>query len=402
MTVQKSNLNETPRANRLHIAVFGKRNVGKSSLINALTNQEVSVVSDIPGTTTDPVYRTMEISPLGACVIIDTAGFDDCGDLGQLRIEKSKQILAFADVAIFVVSDYLTVVEKEWIAALKEKNIPIIITVNKSDVLSNTPQLALDISAEYDLQAISISAMQGIGIDRLKDELIRLIPQDFAAGSIVGHLVGEGDTVLLIMPQDIQAPKGRLILPQVQTIRDLLDLRCIVISATLNKMDEALAKLSSPPKLIITDSQVFLSVFQKKPAESRLTSFSVLFARYKGDISAFYQGAAAIDSLKATDCVLIAESCTHAPLGEDIGRVKLPHMLRERVGEALLVEIVSGRDFPTDLSKYALVIHCGACMFNRRFVLSRIEQAQNSRVPITNYGIAIAKLSGILDKIDIL
>lgn len=400
MEQKMHDLNQTPKSDRLHIALFGKRNAGKSSLINAITGQQTAIVSDTAGTTADPVYKAMELSPLGPCVLIDTAGFDDEGVLGSLRVEKTRKVVEAADVAILVFADTDFTFETEWIQMLKEKSTPILAVVNKADVLANTNEIAEKVRAEFGLDALLVSAHTGGGIEQIRPALARLVPEGFGTQSIACHLAGAGDVVLLVMPQDIQAPKGRLILPQVQTIRDLLDGKALVLSCTTDCMDGALAALKEPPKLIITDSQVFDVVYQKKPEKSLLTSFSVLMARYKGDIAAFVRGAAAIDTLKETDRVLIAEACTHAPLSEDIGRVKIPRMLRQRVGEGLTVDIASGNSFPDDLSPYALIIHCGACMFNRRYVLSRIEKAKAAGVPITNYGVAIAKLKGILDKIE--
>lgn len=397
---EKNTLNQTPRSDRLHIAIFGKRNAGKSSLINAITNQNTAIVSDNAGTTADPVYKAMEINPLGPCVLIDTAGVDDVGELGALRVQKTEEVTKRADIAIMVFSDDDFEYEKIWIEKLKKLGAPILAVINKADTLDNINEIDTKIRDEFSLAPISVSALTGKGIDKIKDELVRLMPESFSQNSIARHLAGQNDVVLLVMPQDIQAPKGRLILPQVQTIRDLLDGKSLVISCTTDCMSAALDALKEPPKLIITDSQVFDTVYKLKPKKSLLTSFSVLFARNKGDIDEFVRGAAAIDSLRETDCVLIAEACTHAPLEEDIGRVKIPRMLRKRIGEGLSVDIVSGSDFPDDLSKYALIIHCGGCMFNRRYVMSRIKSAKNANVPITNYGVAIAKLTGILDKIE--
>ena len=394
-------LSSTPSANRVHIGLYGKRNSGKSSLINAITNQETALVSDFAGTTTDPVYKAMEIHGIGPCMLIDTAGFDDEGELGRLRVEKTRQALEKTDIAVLVFDGRPVTEEKEWLSLLKQKKTPILAVVNKLDLLENPQAYADTLKRDYGLSPVLVSTKTREGIDKVREELIRLLPEDYEQESITGHLVSQGDCVLLVMPQDIQAPKGRLILPQVQTIRDLLDHRCLVMSCTTDKLDEALSALKQPPKWIITDSQVFKTVYDKKPKESRLTSFSVLFANYKGDLSEFVQGAAAIESLTEHSKVLIAEACTHAPLSEDIGREKLPRMLRNKVGQGLAVDVVGGPAFPEDLSGYDLIIHCGACMFNRRHVMSRINRAQSQGVPITNYGVAIAKLSGILDKIDL-
>lgn len=394
-------LSSTPSANRVHIGLYGKRNSGKSSLINAITNQETALVSDFAGTTTDPVYKAMEIHGIGPCMLIDTAGFDDEGELGRLRVEKTRQALEKTDIAVLVFDGRPVTEEKEWLSLLKQKKTPILAVVNKLDLLENPQAYADTLKRDYGLSPVLVSTKTREGIDKVREELIRLLPEDYEQESITGHLVSQGDCVLLVMPQDIQAPKGRLILPQAQTIRDLLDHRCLVMSCTTDKLDEALSALKQPPKWIITDSQVFKTVYDKKPKESRLTSFSVLFANYKGDLSEFVQGAAAIESLTEHSKVLIAEACTHAPLSEDIGREKLPRMLRNKVGQGLAVDVVGGPAFPEDLSGYDLIIHCGACMFNRRHVMSRIDRAKSQGVPITNYGVAIAKLSGILDKIDL-
>ena len=394
-----SNLNQTPKSERLHIVILGKRNVGKSSLINVITGQDAALVSDIAGTTTDPVIKAMEVHLIGPCVFVDTAGFDDTGELGLMRVEKTKQALQTADIAVMVFADDDIESALPWIEDIKKASIPVLAVVNKCDINADYSDIRQIIENTFDIHTVEVNAKTGQGIDGIKSALVRLMPKDFEPSSIAGHLVSPKDVVLLVMPQDIQAPKGRLILPQVQAIRDLLDNKCIVISATTDNMQDAIDALKQPPKLIITDSQVFSYVYEHKPQDSLITSFSTLFARYKGDINAFVDGANAIERLQPTDKVLIAEACTHAPLGEDIGRVKLPRMLRAKAGDELTVDIVSGNDFSSDLSQYALIIHCGACMFNRRYVLARVEQAKLQGVPITNYGIAIAKLGGILDKI---
>lgn len=396
-------LNDTPGSNRLHIGVFGKTNSGKSSFINAFTHQEVSIVADIAGTTTDPVYKPMEISPLGPCVIIDTAGFDDTSELGERRVEKTKLAAEKADIAVIVVSqpdnEWDITEELKWYQFLKEKNTPVLFLVGKSDIDPHTEELISYIKEKTGKKALAISAETGAGIDAVREELARLVPENFGERKITGELVTEEDLVLLVMPQDIQAPKGRLILPQVQTLRELLDKKCLVMSVTTDKLVPALAALKEPPKLIITDSQVFGYVYEHKPKESMLTSFSVLFAAYKGDLPYYVEGAKMLDSLTNESHVLIAECCSHAPLQEDIGRVKIPRMLKKRAEEGLTVDIVSGTDFPEDLSDYDLVIQCGACMFNRKYVLSRIDRAKKQQVPMTNYGVTIAHLTGILDKI---
>ncbi len=392
-------LQDTPRSNRLHIGIFGRRNSGKSSLINALTNQNIAIVSDIAGTTTDPVYKSMEIHGIGPCVFIDTAGFDDVGEIGRLRVSQTRKAMEKTDIAIMLFTEAVTQTEKEWVKELKERKIPVIAVINKTDVISNAEELKKSVEESCGIPAIMVSALTKDGVENIRKELIRSLPADYESESIVGDLVKSDDVVLLVMPQDIQAPKGRLILPQVQVIRELLDRKCIVISVTTDKLDVALDSLKQPPKLIITDSQVFKTVYEKKPADSLLTSFSVLLAGYKGDLEYFRQGAKAIQGLTERSRVLIAEACTHAPLTEDIGREKLPRMLRNRIGEGLRVDIVSGTDFPEDVTGYDLIIHCGGCMFNRKYVLSRIERARAAGVPMSNYGVVIAYLTGILEKI---
>lgn len=389
----------TPNSNRLHIALFGRRNSGKSSLINALTGQDVALVSDTPGTTTDPVLKAMEIQGVGPCLFIDTPGYDDEGELGEMRITRTLKAAEKTDIAILLCHPDMDK-ELQWIQQLKEKNIPVILLLNKADILEDAAFIASAIENKTGESPLIVSANTRQGMEDIRRAIIRRLPEDFDAQSITGKLVSAGDLVLLVMPQDIQAPKGRLILPQAQTLRELLDKKCIAVSCTTDQVEVTLQALSRPPKLIITDSQVFKTVYERKPAESKLTSFSVLFAAYKGDIGYYTASAATIGTLKETSRVLIAEACTHAPLSEDIGRVKLPHMLRQKIGEGLQIDIVSGNDFPANPEKYDLIIQCGACMFNRKYVLSRIAQAKEQKVPMTNYGIAIAWLSRILDKIE--
>lgn len=390
----------TPRSNRIHISIFGKRNSGKSSLINALTGQETAVVSDYAGTTTDPVYKAMEIHGLGACVFIDTAGLDDEGELGALRVKQTIRAMERTDIALIVCTDDRIDQELKWSQWLKEKNTPILWVLNKVDLHADSEQIARRIEERCGQMPLIVSASLKIGIEDIQRSIIGKFPDETMERGIVGHLVSAGDTVMLVMPQDIQAPKGRLILPQVQTIRELLDRKCLVMSCTTDNISMMLQALVEPPKLIITDSQVFKTVYELKPESSRLTSFSVLFAQYKGDIDYYVEGANAISLLTEHSRVLIAEACTHAPLTEDIGRVKIPAMLRKRIGKGLHIDMVSGTDFPEDLSDYDLVIHCGACMFNRKYVLNRVAQARNQHVPMTNYGVVIAYINGILDKID--
>lgn len=537
-------LNDTPRANRLHIGIYGKRNSGKSSLINALTGQDIALVSAEAGTTTDPVFKSMELHPIGPVVFIDTAGFDDEGELGRLRVKRTQEVLEKTDVAVLVIdgtelepavqsgksdkldkSDkfdkpgesvqttkrfrddvtgqfadakrqsagcdgaYLTrtagaeladkrfsddaadrfASEKQWIKALEEKDVPVIIAVNKIDAFveseagdicegwfdarkgctpgtvedrasndnlfdgvkddanggmesrmddsnedstfvsgagghSVVPRLLAELSdlvGEHPL--VAVSAAEKKGLAHLRKAIEQAVPEDFLREKILGDLVEPGSLVMLVMPQDIQAPKGRLILPQVQTLRELLDQKCTAIATTADGFERALAFLQKVPELIITDSQCFNMVYQKKPAESALTSFSVLFAAYKGDIEALLKGASSLDNMTEKSRVLIAEACTHVPLSEDIGREKIPRLLHKKFGEGLEIVNVCGNDFPelAELKRFDLVIHCGACMFNRKHVLNRIAAAQAAGVPITNYGIVLAKLAGILDKIQL-
>ena len=375
--------------------------MGKSSLINALTGQHISLVSDMPGTTTDPVSKSMEILPLGPCVLIDTAGFDDSGKVGDLRTQRTREVIKQTDIAIIVTDGSSFDDESEWAGLLKQANVPYLTVLNKVDLLNEVPSTLLaDIAKRLNCDVIAVSAIQGTGLDLLRKTLAGLMPEN-GKQSLTGRLANVGDTVLLVMPQDPQAPKGRLILPQVQTLRDLMDKRCIAICCTTHDIDQALASLREPPHLIITDSQVFDIVEQKKPQGTLLTSFSVLMAAHKGDIQYFVESAPAIDILNEQSRVLIAEACTHAPLAEDIGREKIPRLLRKRVGEKLMVDIVAGKDFPDDVRGYDLVIHCGGCMFNRRFMLQRVEQCRAQGVPMTNYGITIAHIKGILSKVSL-
>lgn len=383
----------TPNANRLHIALFGRRNSGKSSLINALTGQNTALVSGTPGTTTDPVMKAMEVHLLGPCLFIDTPGFDDDeGELGQMRVERTLKMVERTDIALLLCENGGEL-EKEWMRMLAARQIPVIPILNKADLRSDVEALVLQLEEACGHPPVVVSAKKGTGVRRIFQAILAKLPADFGAHSITGGLVSEGDVVLLVMPQDIQAPKGRLILPQVQTIRELLDKKCLVMSCTTDKLAETLQALTFPPRLIITDSQVLPIVYRQKPAESLLTSFSILFAAYKGDIDYFIEGATAIGRLTEQSRVLIAEACTHAPQTEDIGRVKIPRLLRQRIGEGLHIDMVSGSDFPKDLSAYHLVIHCGACMFNRKYVLSRVESARNQSVPMTNYGLVISSLT---------
>lgn len=390
------------RSNRYHIGIFGRRNAGKSTLLNALSGQDVAIVSDVAGTTTDTVWKNIELPGIGAAVIGDTAGFDDIGELGLMRNERTKRTSQQVDMAIILVTgapDDATY-EMEWHDFFKNADIPMLFVMTKCDSGSQDKYLSLwkDVLQE---DVCAVSAKENIGIDILLDKMASLYKNDDNLDDITYSLVKEGDVVLLVMPQDASAPKGRLIQPQVVTLRNILDKQAIALCCTPEKMPQTLASLNNPPSLIITDSQVFAQVQALTPKESKLTSFSVLMARHKGDIDTFREAADVLMSLPKNAKILIAEACSHIPQNEDIGRVKLPRMLRNKFGEELQIDIVSGNDFPEDLSPYDLIIHCGACMFTRRHVLSRVRRAKAQNVPITNYGIAIAALTGILNKVTI-
>lgn len=395
-------MSETARSNRYHIAVFGRRNAGKSSLVNSLAGQNVSIVSNVAGTTTDTVWKNIELPGIGAAIIADTAGFDDEGSLGAMRVDAARKALAQADLAILLLGDPDDDIsfEKEWHTNISQLQLPLIMLSGKCDLQGSDVRLA-KWKRIFGDSVIPFSAADGSGRDELLAAMAQCYGKDDNLDDITYTLVKPGDLVVLVMPQDKSAPKGRLIQPQVQTLRNLLDKHCLPMCCALEELPRLLASLVAPPQLIITDSQVFAQVEKLTPAETRLTSFSVLMARHKGDIDAFLAGASALRSMPANGKVLIAEACSHVPQNEDIGRVKLPRLLRSRLGGELEIDIVSGNDFPSDLSKYNLVIHCGACMFNRRTVMSRVRQAKAQSVPITNYGIAIAALNGILDKVTI-
>ena len=394
-------MNDTPNSNRTHIAIFGRRNAGKSSIINAIANQDIAIVSDTAGTTTDPVKKAIEINGIGACTIVDTAGFDDEGELGALRIERTKKIMESSDIALlvfdasFINNDYS--LELKWKNKLESLEIPVIAVLNKIDLNADYKNTEEDIKEIFNLATVSISAINSnnkINIDKLIETIKLTIPKTEEI-SITGHIIKEDDIVMLVMPQDIQAPKGRLILPQVQTIRDILDNKAVIMASTFDKFENALKALSKAPKVIITDSQVFKEVEKLKPKESLLTSFSVLFARYKGDEKIYKKGADFIDNLTNDSKILIAESCTHIPLEGDIGRVKIPNLLKKKFGFEFDIDYVAGNDFPDDLSKYDLVIHCGGCMGTRKHILNRIRICKEQNVPITNYGMTIAKINGV-------
>ena len=461
---------------RTHIGIFGKRNAGKSSIINMLTNQEVSIVSPLPGTTTDPVTKPIEINGIGACVFIDTAGYDDAGEIGAMRVTKTKQVLQRCDISLFVIPT--TIIDNreelnkaaEWYKLISERTARTIVVINEfsensgsggcgeksdSDCYKNNNgdcyknnsgdcgceksgsdcggeksgsdcggvkrefengksskcDISIDIKTENYIKAVSETILKGTKAEIVivnarkgegKEELLRVlghIKERTEEHKIVTHLVKPGDVVLLVMPQDIQAPAGRLILPQVQTIRELLDDKCIVVSCTTENFKRTLTALVTPPSLIVTDSQAFKEVYENKPTESRLTSFSVLFAQWKGDINTFIQGAQALSTLNDSSRILIAEACSHAPLAEDIGREKIPALIHKTISKNIKIEIVSGHDWPENLEAYDLIIHCGACMLSRQQVINRIKEAEKINKKITNYGVCIAYLNNILDKI---
>lgn len=384
---------ETPASGRLHIVLAGARNSGKSSLLNALAGQQVSIVSDVPGTTTDPVSKAMEITGIGPCLLVDTAGLDDTGELGGKRVENSLEALRSADIVLLVL-DPVT----GDLPDLPATGAPVLPILSKCEMLDEgeTGERSAAIRDKYGKNPVPASAHTGTGIPAIIEAVKEALPEDWDAPLLTAGVVEDGDLVVLVMPQDRQAPKGRLILPQQQTLRELLDRGCRIVCCTTDRLAAALASLNGTPDVIITDSQAFKAVHELTPPGTRLTSFSILLAASKGDIGYFREGARKIDSLTSTSRVLIAEACTHVPASEDIGRIQLPRLLRARIGKGLQVDVVSGRDFPDDLTPYDLVIHCGACMFNRRYVLARVQQAKRQGVPMTNYGIAIAYMNNLL------
>lgn len=396
-------MTETPRGNRVHIAIFGRTNAGKSSLINRITNQKISLVSDVKGTTTDPVYKAMELLPIGPVVFIDTAGIDDVSLIGTLRIEKTVEVLDKMDIAIFVVSaetileDETLSYEQKWIEKIKDKKKPFVAVLNKIDIIDdkeNFKNKIVKAEKKLGLNFIQISSENGLNIDILKKEIVEKSPKFIEGEVLIGDKIKAGDKILLVAPQDIQAPKGRLILPQVQVLRDILDFGGIPVMVTLDQLDEALKIFDGKPDLVITDSQVFKNVDEKLDRRVPLTSFSIIMARSKGDLKTLYTGAKRINDLKSGDKVLIAEACTHHQLKGDIAREKIPMLLKKKI-PGLIVENSSGKDFPKNLESYSLVIHCGSCMLNRAETMSRIEKCEY----ITNFGLIIAELNGILDRV---
>lgn len=393
-------LSNTPRSERLHIAILGRRNAGKSSLINALTGQEIAVVSPIKGTTTDPVYKSMELSPLGPVVLIDTAGLDDEGDLGELRKKKTLDVLNRTDVAVLVVDGELGAgeFEEQMLSQLRDKKLPVVGVINKLDKLLNRFQIVKEYGIKYKIPFVAVSSTTGEGIELLKEAIIKAAPKEEEGDVIVRDLISPGDFVILMTPIDKGAPKGRLILPQQQTIRDILDGGGIAVVAQDKELKRVLEGLKLKPRLVITDSQVFHKVAADVPDDIPLTSFSILFARYKGDLEELVRGARAVDKLEDGDKVLIAEACTHHRQEDDIARVKIPNWLRDKTGKKLDLSFTSGMQFPENLDEFSLVIHCGGCMLNRKAMVHRIEQAVEAGVPIVNYGVFIAYVQGILDR----
>ena len=390
-------MQNTPSSERLHIAILGRTNAGKSTLTNRLIGQDVAIVSPYAGTTTDPVQKPFEITGLGAAVILGAPGLDDSPTLGKERMERTAKVLDRADIAIILFTDKGMDSELSILEECRVREITTLVVLTQIDRIAEYRELQQRISKATKSEVIALSGTTGEGIEELKAALANIRPAEERL--ITEGFCKEGDRVLLVMPQDKSAPKGRLIQPQVQTIRELLDRGCIPICCTPEHMSEALASLITPPELIITDSQAFEEVYKLKPEASVLTSFSILFARYKGDIALFLEGVKALEHITPTSRILIAEACSHTPQSEDIGRVKLPRILRKRFGEQIEIDIVGGADYPEDLTKYDLVIHCGACMFNRKHVLSRIERARAQGVPITNYGVILAALTGILSRV---
>jgi [FeFe] hydrogenase H-cluster maturation GTPase HydF len=393
-----SNLNKTPSSNRLHISIFGKRNMGKSTLINAITGQNLAIVSEVAGTTTDPIYKAMEISPIGPCILIDTAGIDDIGALGELRISKTMEIVRKTDIAILT-TDYngFTKFDLDIIKILEKNNIPFIVVLNKSDLQLPAAELLQNLD-DLKYPYISLSAEKKDKIEDLKNLIIKYSPQEFESPTILGDLIEPGDHIVLVIPIDTGMPKGRIILPQVQTMRDILDHSGIIHTCKDTELEATLEGLKNPPKLVITDSQAFERVSKIVPESVMLTSFSILFARYKGDLKKMVEGAKTLISLKEGDKFLVSEACTHHVQKDDIGRYKIPKWIGEKIDSNIEFDVVAGRDYPENLKDYKLVIHCGGCTLNRKEMLARINISYREGVPILNYGLCIATLFGILDR----
>ena len=392
-------MQDTPKGLRLHIGLFGKRNSGKSTLMNALIGQSVSIVSAHPGTTTDPVEKAYELAPLGAVVFIDTAGLDDEGELGALRVQKTRTVLERVDLALIVVDDgRVGTLERALIATLREQKTPFVVVFNKADLAQPDKAQLIDLAAD-NVESAVVCAAQGSGIDLLKEAMFRQAPESgLEDARLIGDLIGPGDIVVLVVPIDLGAPKGRLILPQVQTLRDILDSDATGMMVKERELPDALARLTAPPKLVVCDSQVVLKVAADTPREIPLTTFSILMARFKGDMIGLAEGVGAIQRLQPGDRVLISEACSHHALADDIGRVKIPRWLRQFAGGNLEIDVKSGRDFPDDLSPYSLIIQCGGCTVTRRQMLARQYRAVRQGVPMTNYGMAISVVQGVLDR----
>ncbi|WP_010242668.1 [FeFe] hydrogenase H-cluster maturation GTPase HydF [Peptoniphilus rhinitidis] len=388
-------LNKTNSGNRIHIGFFGRVNSGKSSLINAFADRDISIVSSKEGTTTDPVYKSMEIKSLGPCLLMDTPGIIDNTELAEKRLKRTEDVILKTDIAVIVISDTKTKDEKNLIKSFKDT--PIIVVINKIDILNDSEIKKIkDDFKNYSI--VEVSALKKLGLDLFLEELLKFKPE--REEKLFDGMVKEKDLVLLVIPQDIAAPKNRLILPQVQSIRELLDKNSIVTMVKLEELSDVLLLLNKNPDLIVADSSVFLEVYEKKPKDVKLTSFSILFAKLKGDIGEYVSSASAIKNLKEDSKILIAECCTHAPAEEDIGRMKIPNMIRKKFGENIKVDVSSGAVFPDNISDYDLIIQCGGCMLNSKNIKNRIKIAKEKSIPITNYGIAIAYFKGILDKID--
>jgi len=394
-----TNLNQTPSGERVHISIFGRRNSGKSSLINALTNQSLAIVSDVAGTTTDPVSKSMEILPIGPVIVTDTAGIDDVGDLGKMRVEKTLRVLEKTDLAVLIVESGTEPGEweEDLIKRIKERDVPVVVCANKTDI---NPDFGVikKWATEHSVLFVPVSAATREGIEQLKSALVQISPIAISEPAIIGDLITGGDIVVLVVPIDKAAPKGRLILPQVMTIRDALDHDAIAVTVKERELYECLRSLGRKPKLVITDSQAFLKVDADTPKDIWMTSFSILMARYKGDLEGFVAGARAIDDLKIGSRVLISEGCTHHQQSDDIGRVQIPRWLRQMVGGELDFGFASGRDFPPDVASYDLIVHCGGCMLNPREMRYRQRVAAEAGIPMTNYGVLLAKVHGILER----
>ncbi|GKX28886.1 [FeFe] hydrogenase H-cluster maturation GTPase HydF [Vallitalea longa] len=394
-------LNKTPRGDRVHIALFGKRNAGKSSIINAITNQDIALVSSVKGTTTDPVYKAMEILPIGPVVIVDTAGLDDEGELGELRKKKTLEVLNKTDLAILIVDAEtgITNFEKGILKNIKGKNIPIVGIINKIDTAPLATEELSKMEKDLSLKLIPVSAIKKEGIEEVKNEIIKKLPDEDSKHKLVGDIIEPGDFVVLVVPIDSAAPKGRLILPQQQVIRDILDNDAISIVTKEYTLKDTLKNIGKKPKIVITDSQVFQKVSEDTPEDIMLTSFSILFARYKGDLIKLIEGAKKLETLKDGDKVLIAEGCTHHRQSDDIGTVKIPKWIKEYTGKNIKFEFSSGFKYPSNLADYSLIVHCGGCMLNRREMQHRIKVASDNNIPIVNYGVIIAYVKGILKRV---